>query len=112
MLLQFYRQLLKHDPSYHLYIRGVFQDERLKMATMTMIDELRLKDKIEFVDWVDDLNSWFADKSHILSFSLEESFHYAIGEGMAAGLKPSSMPGMKAGIYGQMNLSLKTLTNF
>ena len=53
-----------------------------------MIHELGLKNKIEFVDWVEDLNAWLADKSHILSFSLEESFHYAIGNGMAAGLKP------------------------
>ncbi|MFW6103523.1 MAG: class I SAM-dependent methyltransferase [Bacteroidota bacterium] len=38
---------------------------------------------------MDDINEWLADKSHILSFSLEESFHYAIGNGMAAGLKPA-----------------------
>jgi hypothetical protein len=53
-----------------------------------MIKELSLSNKLEFVGWVDDLNDWLADKSHILSFSLEESFHYAIGNGMAAGLKP------------------------
>jgi 2-polyprenyl-3-methyl-5-hydroxy-6-metoxy-1,4-benzoquinol methylase len=53
-----------------------------------MIKELDLRDKIEFVGWVNDLNTWFEDKSHILSFSLEESFHYAIGDGMSAGLKP------------------------
>jgi glycosyltransferase involved in cell wall biosynthesis len=88
VLLHFYQQLLKLDPSYHLYIRGEFQDTRLEIASRTMIKEMGLRDKIEFVGWVDDLNSWFADKSHILSFSLEESFHYALGDGMAAGLKP------------------------
>ena len=88
ILLHFYHQLLKHDPEYYLYIRGEFQDPRLEMAAHTMIGELSLTNKLEFVDWVDDLNAWFADKSHILSFSLEESFHYAIGNGMAAGLKP------------------------
>jgi glycosyltransferase involved in cell wall biosynthesis len=88
VLLHFYQQLLKHDPSYHLFIRGEFQDPRLEMAAKTMIREMELGDKIEFVGWVNDLNSWFADKSHILSFSLEESFHYALGDGMAAGLKP------------------------
>lgn len=88
VLLHFYRLLLKQDPSYFLYIRGEFQDPRLEMAARTMIEEMELDEKIEFVDWVDDLNAWFADKSHILSFSLEESFHYAIGNGMAAGLKP------------------------
>ncbi len=88
LLLQFYHRLLKTDPTYYLYIRGEFQDPRLEMAAKTMIKELSLEKKLEFVDWVEDLNTWFVDKSHILSFSLEESFHYAIGNGMAAGLKP------------------------
>ncbi len=88
LLLHFFRQLLKRDFSYQLYIRGDFQDERLEMATQTMIRELKLEENIVFVGWVEDLNAWLADKSHILSFSLEESFHYTIGEGMAAGLKP------------------------
>ena len=73
---------------FYLYVRGEFQDPRLELAVRRMIHELGLKNKIEFVDWVEDLNAWLADKSHILSFSLEESFHYAIGNGMAAGLKP------------------------
>jgi len=88
LLLQFYHELLKADPDYYLYIRGEFQDPRLEMVARTMIRELSLDKKLEFVDWVEDLNSWLADKSHILSFSLEESFHYTIGNGMAAGLKP------------------------
>jgi glycosyltransferase involved in cell wall biosynthesis len=88
LLLQFFHQLLKRDADYRLFIRGEFQEPRLEMAARTMIHELSLEDKIRFIDWVDDLNKWFFDKSHILSFSLEESFHYAIGNGMAAGLKP------------------------
>lgn len=88
LLLHFYQQLLKRDPGFYLYIRGEFQDSKLELGAMTMIEELGLEGKLEFVDWVDDLNAWLADKSHILSFSLEESFHYAIGNGMAAGLKP------------------------
>ena len=89
LLIQFYNELLKRDPEYHLYIRGDWQDFRYKMAVMTMVHELKLNDKITFVEgWIDDLNAWLADKSHILSFSLEESFHYTIGNGMAAGLKP------------------------
>ena len=88
ILIQFYNELLKKDPEFHLSIRGEFQDPRLEMASHNMIKELGLENKIQFVGWVKDLNRWLADKSHILSFSLEESFHYAIGDGMAAGLKP------------------------
>jgi len=87
-LLQFYHELLKRDSDYYLYIRGEFQNSQLEMSTHTMIRELVLGEKLEFVDWVDNLNLWLTDKSHILSFSLEESFHYAVGNGMAAGLKP------------------------
>lgn len=89
MLMHFYNELLSRDPDFHLTIRGTWQDLRYKIATMTMIDELGLENKITFVeDWIENLNEWLSDKSHILSFSLEESFHYTIGEGMAAGLKP------------------------
>ena len=88
ILLQFFHELIKRDREYRLYIRGDFEDPRLELATHTMMDELCLNEHIEFVSWVDDINQWLADKSHILSFSLEESFHYALGEGMAAGLKP------------------------
>ncbi|MEJ2052220.1 MAG: glycosyltransferase family 4 protein, partial [Calditrichota bacterium] len=89
LLLQFYHELLKRDPDFDLYIRGDWQDPRYKMAIMTMVKELGLEKKVTFVEeWIDDLNAWLADKSHILSFSLEESFHYAIGNGMAAGMKP------------------------
>lgn len=89
LLLQFYHELLRKDPEFDLYIRGDWQDLRYKMAVMTMVQELGLENKVTFVEeWIDDLNAWLADKSHILSFSLEESFHYAIGNGMAAGMKP------------------------
>lgn len=89
MLLQFFHELLKHDPSFHLFIRGEWQDARYQLAVNTMIRELGIASSITFVDeWVHDLDAWLADKSHVLSFSLEESFHYAVGNGMAAGLKP------------------------
>ena len=89
LLTQYYYELLKRDPEFHLYIRGDWQDLRYKMAVMTMVKELELENDITFVEeWINDLDTWLADKSHILSFSLEESFHYAIGNGMAAGMKP------------------------
>ncbi|MEX0822399.1 MAG: sulfotransferase [Rhodothermales bacterium] len=89
MLLQFFDALRREDPAYRLFIRGDWQDLRYKMAVETMMDELDLHSHITIVEeWIDDLDAWLVDKSHILSFSLEESFHYAVGNGMAAGLKP------------------------
>ncbi|MFP4139438.1 MAG: sulfotransferase [Phycisphaerae bacterium] len=89
MLVQCYNQLLKQDDSFHLTIRGEWQNPKYRLGVMTMVDELNLHDRIHFEEkWIDDLDAWLIDKSHILSFSLEESFHYTIGNSMAAGLKP------------------------
>ncbi len=89
MLLQFFHELLKRDDEFHLFIRGDWQDARYQLASITMMKELGIRDKITLVTkWIDDLDSWLVDISHILSFSLEESFHCAIGNCMAAGMKP------------------------
>lgn len=89
MLLQFYHELLQRDDEFHLFIRGDWQDTRYQLAAMTMMKELGIRDEITIVtEWIDDLDTWLEDKSHILSFSLEESFHCAIGNCMAAGMKP------------------------
>lgn len=89
MLMQFFSELLHRDPDFQLVIRGAWQDHRYRMAAETLIRELGIASHIEFVtEWIDDLAPWLADKSHILSFSLEESFHHAVGNSMAAGLKP------------------------
>ncbi len=63
------------------------------MALRTMIDELELElelgERVAIVtEWVPDLDAWLADKSHVLSCSLEESFHCGLGDGIAAGLRP------------------------
>ena len=88
LLIQFYNELLKRDPEFHLYIRGDWQDFRYKMAVMTMVHELKLDDKITFVEgWIDDLNAWIADKSHILSFSLRGIFSLYHRERNGSGIK-------------------------
>jgi glycosyltransferase involved in cell wall biosynthesis len=88
LLLQFFYELLQRDPEFRLHIRGTHQDVRIKMAMERMLAELRIEDKVYFHDRVVDLNEFYADKTYVVSTSIEESFHYAIGEGMAAGLKP------------------------
>jgi glycosyltransferase involved in cell wall biosynthesis len=88
LLLQFFYELLQRDPAFRLHIRGTHQDIRIKMAMEQMLAELKIEDKVYFYDRVVDLNEFYADKTYVLSTSIEESFHYSIGEGMAAGLKP------------------------
>ncbi|SHF15876.1 Glycosyltransferase involved in cell wall bisynthesis [Marinitoga hydrogenitolerans DSM 16785] len=87
LLLAFY-ELIKKDSKYKLFIRGDFQDLRYKMAVETMIDELGLNKYIEFVPRVKNLSEWLRNMDYIVSSSIEESFHYTIGEAMAMGLKP------------------------
>lgn len=88
LLLQFFYELLQVDDGYKLYVRGTHQDARYQLAIDTMIKELGLQNHVIFVGRVEDINKWLSDMTYIVSSSLEESFHYSIGEGMLAGLKP------------------------
>jgi len=89
LLLQFFHELVQRDERFRLTIRGDASDPRYEMVLRAMIDELGLGRRVELVtDWIEDLDGWLADKSHVASFSLEESFHYGLAHGIAAGLKP------------------------
>jgi len=89
LLLQFFHELLRRDERFRLTIRGDASDPRYEMALRAMITELDLGRHVQLVtEWIDDLDGWLADKSHVASFSLEESFHYGLAHGIAAGLKP------------------------
>jgi glycosyltransferase involved in cell wall biosynthesis len=82
-------QILAKCPSdYELHIATQWQDHRLQMYVMHLIEELGLQERVFFYPWQDDLDTWFADKDYYLSTSIEESFCYSLAEGMAAGLKP------------------------
>lgn len=89
VLLQHFHELARRDGRFRLSIRGDRQDARYEMALRTMIDELELGERVAIVtEWVPDLDAWLADKSHVVSCSLEESFHCGLGDGIAAGLRP------------------------
>jgi len=88
VLIQAFKQLVDIDPEYKLYIRGESQDDRLSLYLNHIIPKLGLNKNIYLVKRVDDLNEFFKSMTYIVSSSIEESFHYTIGEGMAAGLKP------------------------
>ncbi|BBE30613.1 hypothetical protein OSSY52_07540 [Tepiditoga spiralis] len=88
ILLMAFKELIKKDDSYKLYVRGNFQDLRYKMAIETMIKEMSLEKHITFVPRIEDLGEWLKNMDFILSTSIEESFHSTVGEAMAIGLKP------------------------
>ncbi|HCF37558.1 MAG TPA: methyltransferase type 11 [Thermosipho africanus] len=88
ILLMAFKELIKRDNSYKLYIRGTFQDLRYKIAIETMIEEMNLKKHIIFVPRLENIGKWLQEMDYILSTSIEESFHSTIGEAMAVGLKP------------------------
>ncbi len=78
----------KCPADYELHIAVQWEDHRTFGYVMHMIEELGLQERVFFYPWQEDLNAFYADKDYYLSSSIEESYHYSLAEGMAAGLKP------------------------
>lgn len=75
-----------------LHVRGHYNDNGpYKWYCENYIDKNDLRDRIEFIDSVKDMNEVYHRGSHILLTSLKEAFSYAVAEGMACGLKPTIM---------------------
>lgn len=81
-------QILVKCPEHELHIAGEWQDAELLDYVNELGVELGVSDRLVVYGRIEDPNEFFADKSFILSTSTRETFHYAVGEGMAAGLKP------------------------
>lgn len=88
LLLQVFKAIYDKNPQYKLYIAGLFQDERYILYFSQMIDEMGLKNNIEFCGWQNDLNSWLEDKDFILCTSVLESQNLSIMQAMSKGIKP------------------------
>ena len=88
-LLLCFEQLLKEDDRYKLYIKGKFQDLRYEDYILNAIKEMNIERNVTFIDkYIEDIDSWGEQFGYILSTSIEESFHYTVGEFMAKGIKP------------------------
>ncbi len=81
-------QILAACSDKELHIAGEWQDAELQRYVEYLADELSLEGRLFLYGRVEDANTFFADKDFILSTSLRETFHYALAEGMAAGLAP------------------------
>lgn len=80
--------MAKLPEKYTLHIATEWQEDRDEMYFRHMREVLGLEGRVTLHQWQTDLNEFYADKDFYLSCSTEESFHYALAEGMAAGLKP------------------------
>jgi glycosyltransferase involved in cell wall biosynthesis len=88
-LLLSFQHLLETDNKYTLYIKGIFQDLRYRDYILNIIKEMKIENNIIFIDqYINDIDSWGERFGYILSTSIEESFHYTIGEFMSKGIKP------------------------
>ncbi len=68
---------------YNFYVAGTFQDLDLQEYYYKNIPG-----NVYTYAWQNDLNSFFADKTYVLSCSVRESNHLTVMQGMAAGLMP------------------------
>lgn len=86
LLLYCFKKIYEYDPDFSLHIAGKHQDPRIRLYFEDFLQKNPLP--VYFDGWVDDMPSWYADKTFVISTSLFESFHYSIAEGMASGLLP------------------------
>ena len=88
--IQCMQRLHKIDAEYKLFFAGRMPDEDgfVEQYLKHMVDLLGLSDVVFFDGWQEDMNSWLADKQHIVSTSVIESQGMGVLEGMACGLKP------------------------
>jgi len=69
-----------------LHFAGPWKSLRVRLHLQDLVTRLNLHDVVHFAGNVDDMPGWLADKDVLLSTSMFESFGYAIGEALAAGL--------------------------
>ncbi|MBW2340816.1 MAG: glycosyltransferase [Deltaproteobacteria bacterium] len=102
LLLHAFRELVREDDNYKLFIGGDFQDPRYELYFNQMIRELDLKNKVFLNGWINDVGSWLEDKNYIINTSVLEGHPVGLMEAMACGLKPviHNFVGAK-GIYPQ-----------
>ena len=89
--LQIFNQLIKTDPDnpWRLYLRGENYDPLWwqKHVEAYLEANPRLKERVEFVPWVDDLNEWLEDMSFLINTSFKEAFSYVTCQAAAKGIK-------------------------
>jgi len=86
LLLQFWYQIWKQDPTFEFHIAGDFQDERYVLYFNAVANKMPFQ--IHFDGWIKNMPEYFKDKDYVMSTSLFESFQYSLAEGMSQGVVP------------------------
>lgn len=82
-------ELNKRSRGFTLHILGTESNQAYYIKYLhSLIDSLNLREAVEFVDYVDDVNSWLEDKTYIITPGIKEAFSFATAEAMAKGIKP------------------------
>lgn len=79
-------QVLAENPDYELHAVGTSLDS----WELAYVDDFVKRNNLKFFHYpqVESINEFLEDKTYILLTSFKEAFSYAVGEGMAKGLKP------------------------
>jgi len=90
--LQIFNQLIRADPGHpwRLWCLGQrWHPEWWQRHCEAYLEaNPALVERVEFVDWVDDVNAWLGTMSYLLQTSFKEAFSYICCESAAKGIKP------------------------
>jgi glycosyltransferase involved in cell wall biosynthesis len=86
LALQCFEAITEYDPEFTFHIAGLHQDMRFMLYLSHLAP--KLKSKIYFDGWQENMNAYLQDKDFVLSSSLFESFQFSLVEGMATGCTP------------------------
>jgi GalNAc-alpha-(1->4)-GalNAc-alpha-(1->3)-diNAcBac-PP-undecaprenol alpha-1,4-N-acetyl-D-galactosaminyltransferase len=97
LLIQVFGSLTEKFPDWHLIIVGSVMDFGRKNEIDMLIKDLNLKNKVEFVGWVENVEEWMAEAGIVVQFSRFEGFPNVVLEalGMGAAVISSKCTGAK-----------------
>ena len=85
-----FSKIVKKYPDLKLNIIGVNNDKEFSNTLIRLAEDLKLRDKIRFLGFSEDIKKDFQDSDIILSFSEHESTHLTLFEGLSCGAWPLS----------------------
>ncbi len=80
--------LNKSGDDTRLHIAGEWQDKALREVCEAYIIRHKLKKRVIFYGWQEDINAWLEDKNILLSTAWSEGISYVVLEAMAKGIRP------------------------